>query len=288
MNKLKDQIKLDALSLSVGETTRDILCPKCAANGDSEKGSFTVTRLDSGIVYHCYRASCNFKGFVPSLGYELNTHQTDKTFEPKIFRRPLKRLPIDINKWIKRTYRLTKEEIKYNELKYDYTENRLWQPITSVEGYKIGATTKKLPRSFAREEVDMEKFLTGQKSISYWEKDVPRLDFPIEYNAIKQKERPGIVIVEDKLSAIRVNRFMRCCSLSGSHIDDKQIAELSRLTDNIVLALDFDTWFQKGGEAKGLKFYRKYSLFFKSFQVRMIKNDPKEMTNLEIIQEIIR
>lgn len=286
MNSRKEQIKLDALSVPVGHTTRDIPCPKCP-DQNRERGSFTVTRLETGLVYHCYRASCGFKGFIPSLGYELDTKSAEKPSVPKVFRRPLRKLPLRIRKWIKRTYRLTDADIKYNELKYDYKENRIWQPFTSIEGHNLGCSVKKLPRRFANDDVDMESFLSGQKSIAYWQADVPRLDFPIEYDAIHKKRRAGIALVEDKLSAIRVNRFMRCVSLSGSELDDEQVACLSGLTDEIVLALDFDTWFQKGSAAKGYKFWKKYSFFFKKFTVRMIKNDPKEMSNLEIIQEIV-
>lgn len=288
MQKLRDQVKLEALSLEVDDETREIDCPKCVANGDVEKGSFTVKRTAPGLLYNCYRTKCGFHGFIPSLGYELRTHSRETDFTPKVFHRPLRSLPKRIRAWLRETYRLTDEEIRYNEIKYDYSENRLWQPITSIEGLILGSTAKKLPREFATPDCDIERYLTGQKSIAYWEADVPRLDFPIDSPSCREKRRGGICVVEDKLSAIRVNQFMRCCSLSGSHIDDNQAGALSQLCDTMVLALDFDTWFKKGDQAKGVKLYQKYGLFFRKFEVRMIQVDPKEMSDDEILEEIVR
>jgi hypothetical protein len=281
-HKLREIIKLESLALGISETTREVPCPSC-----KHKGDFTITRTDAGLLYRCYRAKCDIHGFIPSLGYELATHSEQRLFTPKHFNRPLRPLPPRIRKWLRATYYLTPEQIRKNELKYDYIENRLWQPITSFEGYQLGCTAKKLPREFASDECDIETYLAGVKSIAYWETDTAHLDFPADITRAEAKGRPrGIALVEDKLSAIRVNQFVRCAALGGSNIDDRQIAALSNLTDTIVLALDYDTW-EGDGESKSIKLWRKYSLFFKSFQLRLIKNDPKDMTNNEIEQEIV-
>lgn len=281
-SRLKEEVKLSALSLKVGETDRDTPCPDCGVSGD-----FTITRTDTGLLYHCYRAKCEFSGFIPSFGYELAAHSTEPHFAPKYFNRPLKPLPPRIRAWLKETYFLTDRQIRDNELKYDYIENRLWQPLVGPDGYSHGCTAKKLPREFATRDCDIEAYHAGVKSVAYWETASPHLDFPVDAPAHMRATRAhGICLVEDKLSAIRVNQFIRCAALCGSNLDDQQVALLAGLTDRIVLALDFDTW--HGDEAKSYKFWKKYSLFFRDFQLRMIVNDPKEQTDEQILREIVR
>lgn len=57
--------------LLVGETLRTADCPDC---GRSE--GFTITRVERGYLYNCYRAKCSLAGgFVAEVKQEGNTHK---------------------------------------------------------------------------------------------------------------------------------------------------------------------------------------------------------------------
>ena len=71
MNKPRQQILLDSMSLSVGDTTRDIECPFCSARGDVEKNSMIVTRVEYGLCFKCFRVSCGKAGFISTSPSEL-------------------------------------------------------------------------------------------------------------------------------------------------------------------------------------------------------------------------
>lgn len=277
-------IKLDALDVAVGETTRNITCPFCAARGDIKPGTFAVTRSDTGVLYHCWRASCEAKGFIPSSGYTLADRPDKTEFAPKYFQHPLRELPVKLRMWLKDMYNLTDEDIRANEIKYSYTENRLALPITTIDGWKAGIITKRLPEQFLTLDTDIERYNMGRKSIVYWESDAVRLDFPS--NVTRRGYPDTVVLVEDKLSAIRLRQFGPAVSLCGSYLTDEMAGFLAVHYRHLIHATDADTWQNADKPSLGLRHYHQYGLFFQSFTVRHISKDPKDMTDLEIRQEI--
>lgn len=255
---LREQIKELALSLSIGDSIRCV-CPKC----QQAETSFTVTRQDEGLIYNCYRLTCNLAGFIGSLPGSISLKR--KPQKTKAFVRPLRPLTEGILTTLLERYELTSEELSINGFKHDYLYNRLYMPIfTYREAHEVGAVAKDL---------------TGHsklKAINYWSNtETSGLHYPIT------KHRLGpIVLVEDILSSVKVARHSRCVALLGTHLTDKMVTELQQQTDHIILALDPDA------VTKAFYIKKKYSLFFKTFEVKVLSQDPKDLPDTEL-QEIL-
>lgn len=281
----KEDIKLSAASLAINETTRDIECPFCPI-GDKESHSFAVTRTEHGLLYQCYRAKCDGKGFISSNTSELYEYKK-KEFEPKYFTRPLTRIHARMRRWLMQEYNLTSQDIANNHFRWDKTVGYLHMPITDWLGREIGACIKKLPSTFISDDTNMDYYRTQQKAIHYWFNDCPKLYFPVFSNYYRSDGQfDNLVLVEDIISAVRVSQFTPCIALLGHHLNEAMVTELRKHTRKIILALDADTW--EMGEAKPLKYKKEFEFYFDEFKVVKITKDPKSLSNEELQDQILK
>lgn len=286
MANVKEAIKLAALGLGIGigDSSRDQSCPQCGRVGD-----FGITRTDQGLLYHCYRATCGFAGFISSNGNEYTSKVTpQKIFEPRLFTRPLKPLTALLKPWLLQKYNIEADIAQKQGIRWSYTENRLYMPIFTYEGYQAGCVTKKLPPEFITPTTDVDLYNKDKKSLCYWQNDVIKLHFPI--NPGRSSCR-SIVVVEDQLSSIRaLESHHDACALLGTTFSDAQAGYLAQRYDTLILALDADTWQPDKDNVRkdslGYKYERRYGLLFKKFIVKRITKDVKDMQPDELRKEL--
>ena len=259
-----EQIKLLALGLEKGYSLRAI-CPFCNA---THENSLTITRTDEGLVYICPRAKCGARGLIPSklATYDPHWHKQEKKQpKKKPFTYGTTALPKAAIEMFRRKYDITEDELEENGFKYSPEIGRVIMPVYNSYGYQVGCVARSYRKNF-----------TGTKAINYFDDGQSHLHY-----VPQSLSRGGtITCVEDIPSAIRIARFGRACAILGSWISYEGIVELGRLTKDINIALDSDA------TAKAFKMRKKYSLYFRNFNIKILSKDPKDMTDDEIKQEI--
>lgn len=254
-----DDIRMIGLGLSVGETANGQLCPFCGAEDDKQ---LSVTRTEAGLLYICFRASCGKSGLVASSGGNF-TRRTGSKFSPKYYKYPTTELSPEQKQFFYDSWGIEERELVDNRFVYNQTKNTFAYPIFDSGGDQFGI-------------VDRSYNGRKPKAISYFEKDREKLHFP-------RTEQTGdtCVIVEDHLSAIKVARHSPSVALLGCSWGNKEQKLLSYMYSRIILALDPKT------EQQALRLRRKFSLDYKSFDIRILDKDPKDMTDQEIKDSIL-
>jgi hypothetical protein len=260
----QDQIRLLALDLEPGQNTRTV-CPYC--NADHER-SLSLSRNDEGVLYHCYRAKCGRKGFLPNNGVNYQPgweKRTPKKKTAKTFSYATETLPQPLKDMFYARYSITETELEDNGFLYSPEMDRVIMPIYNSFGYEVG----KVARSYNQN-------TAGIKAISYFNDGESHL----HYVPSSMHRDGAITCVEDIPSAIRVGRFGKAVAILGSWLPLKHIIELGELTQEINIALDPDA------ASKAFKMRRAYMIYFRNFNVKLLSNDPKDMTDEQIQEEI--
>ena len=277
VSKYKAQLSHLNSELDVGETIRSIQCPFCLR----QDGDFAVTRTEDGLLYKCFRVACDSRGFIPSnLGHWSTSYSVTGVISKRCagypFESDIIRLSDKQINFLETTFHLTKKQLKYNKIRWCNHTERIIYPILSREGDIKGYVAR-----YYKELSD--KKYDGVKSRTYW---INRTDnyynvsFPsINYSCLDVDNDELFVLVEDIPSSIRVSRYVQSIALLSNSIPTKAMGLLSR--KNVVIVLDNDAI------AHALKIKQRYSLFFKSCQVIPIDKDPKNMSNEELLQNII-
>ena len=255
------EISLLGESLELGGTISSKDCPKCNGGLSNDK-SFTVTRLEQGLIYNCFRASCECSGFVPSkkLMIKLDPKERSKAFVARYYNKPTFGLSKDQKQFFIDTFYLTDTEVTANRLRYCPSMLSYVFTLFDEVGYVIG----KQDRSYSDRK---------PKAINYWEKDRPNMHFPWTFGP---DESGPIVLVEDIISSTKVCRHNRSVALLGTSVGEREIQLLMNLTDTIIFALDADA------TDKALKLKKKYQSCFKKCEVQILTKDPKDMTDGEL------
>lgn len=213
-----DLLKLEALHLGVGESTR-IECPVCRARDEK---SMKITRTESGVSATCFRGKCGYRTYTG--GRPTGKPETSDNYPTvRVFDRPTRLLSPDKIARLQARYGLTEQEIRDNRFMAECESPRLVMPIFDPEGEGVGYVSKRMGGHSQR------------KSLTYWHKQVPPMHYPR-----CPHYKGAVFLVEDTLSSIRVARHVRCRALLGTHLMASAISQLQQETDKIVLALDND------------------------------------------------
>lgn len=260
---IETTIKEAAIDLDVGETTKSV-CPFCTA---SHEESFSITRIDEGIVYNCFRATCASKGFISShIGTVYKSKQkSKKTFTPHPFEKSLEPLPEYIVQLLFKKYELTEEELHEQRIRYFRDEHRLFLPCYDSRSDDFGGITKTLTEGVRR-----------FKTINYFNRETSRLHYPLT----RISRKPAIAVAEDILSSIKVSRHVACVAALGHYLTLEQIKELRSQTDTLIIMLDNDVFH------KAVKLRKDYGFYFRNFHVILLSKDPKDTPDEEL-KEII-
>lgn len=242
-----------ALGLDVSQSSRNV-CPFCKAKHEL---SFKITRTDQGIVYKCYRASCNARGFISSIpgttAVDKSTYKT--TFKPRVYRGETEVLPQDILEFLEESYGLTKTDCTTNGIKYDRATHRIVFPLFDYRGDAYGHATKRLPGSSY-----------PLKAVTYRDRETTGLHYPPS----NQSGSGAIALVEDVLSSIKLSKIIKTACLLGTELLPAQVQELRKQTDTIIMMLDPDAI------KKSLYYYKNYGFFFRNFYIIQLSKDPKD------------
>lgn len=274
--QIEREIELEALHLAVGESETDLLCPFCGGGRSGER-KFGITRIDTGLLYNCYRNSCtDGRGFIATRGDLLQGS-----------------LPVAKSKW-KGPYRgefrkLTRRDREYIADRFDlhnpYLDfigtNELDHYVLEVktmDGYVRGYVVRRGCWS-GDPPCNRTAATSGPKSRAYTNTDGGLLlswHSPSERDA---RYTGRIVVVEDQISAAKVAQAgYTGVALTGSYISEDKVKEIARYKPTeLVIALDADAT----GEA--FKAARRWGLAFRAVRVLQLQKDIKDMKRDDVV-----
>jgi len=271
MSNVDDEILILAKDLELGETISSSDCPSCDG-GFKKDRAFTVTRVDQGYVYNCFRATCGLCGFVPTKRVAKQRHHPRTTqqrrgehapnkistqkFEPRYYLDGIMSLDTKQKEYLQDKFTMSPSEIESTRVKYNPVRDTYVYPIRSSTGEKVGV---------------VDRSYTGKrkpKAITYREMDRPLLHFPLQFSAMR---KGPTYLVEDQMSATKVSRYANCVALLGCNLTDTGATVLQRVTDKIIFALDGDA------TNAALRLRNEYAGMFKYVGVIQLQKDPKDM-----------
>lgn len=270
-----NEIRLMALGIEVGQSSRHQKCPKCKG-GVGNEASFVVSRVAEGILYNCHRNSCSCRGIIRSKGWaeegnSLPARGGAKKARP--FTAPTRLLREREYEFFRVKYGL--EQASIEDCRWAPTIDRVLIPFYDARGRAVGCN--------ARGYSELAAF-GGAKSIVYYnEVGVPLIDFCLSRELFRDC---GVyTLVEDGLSARKIRQAgFPAIALNGTHLSDSaRKAILAAGVRHLLVWLDSDA------NSTARKLVRSNMLLFSSIQAHLAKPaspDPKEHTK-EQIQYII-
>ena len=244
---LNPEIILLGENLSEGESLR-IICPVCMGGASGER-TFSITR-DNGLVWQCFRATCEARG-------ATNSATSSKSVE--------KRLKIQRPTWEGTTHEIPTKIAETIRAKWGITDPPNWYWTTDFGGRV--AMSVRSPRDTHRGWV--LRALTPQRTkvLNYMNPDEEGLSW------YKTKPFAATVIVEDIPSALRASTYVNSVALLGTGVGSDRALEIGQhSTTQLVLALDQDA------TTTAFKSARKWSLLWGDVIVLPLTTDIKDMT----------
>ena len=258
----RNTIENYAVTLGVDESLYTN-CPSCHGHD-----KLSVTRNNEGVLYHCFRASCELKGFIPDDGVTA-VPRTQRVFVPKTLRVPLTPLSVQARSMFWRKFELSYRDMPTVRL----SGNRIAFPIKGPWGQHRGYVLR------AYEELTGP--LTGSKSLSL--PAVPGVFLGWWKNTYRTLT-DDLVLVEDAVSAIKLATMTNAVSLQGTEISSAaalEIADTKSLLgyERVTIALDPDA------TSKAYKLLDKYQLLWQNARVVVLDADPKD-TPMDELEDI--
>jgi len=264
----KQAVKLLAEGLSVGEDTGFVECPFCQAPHEQK---FSVTRIDTGLLYNCFRASCGASGFVGTGYWEADKGQ--KPVKPK--RRPYTH-PLTP---------LTAEDFEFFYFTWGIKPNGFM--VTDQDEYALPMLS---PVSYRKGWVIRQPMWKGRtchrhgvpgkpKALSY--KDEPH------YSRLSWSDEPTdadhIVVVEDILSAWKIGQSSNAIgvALNGADMGYEEVKEIGA-----VRPVSVSVWLDPDATNQAYKIVHKWGLSFNYCSVITSDKDPKDISPEEIKEKL--
>lgn len=259
----RSNLAIDYNDLQNGDTFRD-KCPFCNAN---EK-SFVITKVNNGLLYNCFRATCSASGFVSTRNGEVFKENKNKVWRPNPYTKLYtSNFPLDITEYIQQKYHLSYIPRTW---RWNAEDNELVMPLYTEQHTFWGEQAKKFkPKP------------NEQKVKTYAELEFkPRLHFPLHAT----NSNPNYYIVEDPISAERIKQNgNRVVALLGTVFNDTKAMHLRNIgIKDLIFCLDKDAW------KKAVEFKRQYEALFNSIQIRVwfSGKDVKDMDQQEFHEVI--
>ena len=252
----RDRVSLDYAYIGEGETVNGGTCPSCGG-GVSGDRSLSVSRKDGVLLWICYRATCRFAGSSgrSTAGTVSNTSvPSSRAVAGRWIARDADSLPVEIREMLSTRYSIDPSLAARGGFGWSATDSRLTMPVRSYEGEELGV---------------MLRALDGRK---------PKVVSHTEKGAMAwytNHTTPGIIIVEDQLSAVRASRYLSSVALLGTNLSEERVAEIRRTRNSpVYLALDNDAI------VSAVRYVIKYRSTLPMQLVRLDK-DIKDMTHEE-------
>lgn len=242
----------EVLGPGVSTRTRHIDCPE--SNGTDHKLRLWIANNGDHVVYYCHH--CGEKASTKAKGSLF--HETVKTpyNSPKDVQCPVDcalRLPGEALLFLFK-YGISPEDLKYHRISYSPSLNRVVFPIINDQQELVHWQGRALGNG-------KPKWLGNTGTAQPWYSDIegPRT----------------IVIVEDIISAIKVNHIINSVALLGTYIKDHDFQLIAETFDKVFV------WFDADATGKALRLTNRFSLYTKAHTL-MTPQDPKCYSDEEI------
>ncbi len=267
MDNYRQAVIEAAISLPEGCSQR-CPCPKCGS-----KGSFSMSRESSEILYICFSMHCGLRGVITSKGGEDRAIEPTVLRQHKLFNGTLTALTDWEAAYIGVTFNIDHCWLK--QVRYSEEDGRVYYPQYDVLGRIHGYIARHYPR------LDNDKPTKGAKA--YWKQTLAGdggLLFPNMDVLAQVVEQKRVCVVEDYPSMLRINSQMGVptCCLGGTNIFDRHINTMLSLgVRELIILLDADA------VVKAVKLKRGLSLAFDNVHViPLLGSDPKDLSRKDL------
>lgn len=266
-------VTLEGAYLAEGDTLRGVECPVCHG-GTSHEKTFSITRVAEGLVYNCFRASCDgARGFVPTAGVLLPAspeRARDDGLRP--YKGPI--LP------------LAEKDIQFFRKRFDLIVQKYDLGVTEYGEYVFnirdpqGRTRGRVVRQIPWNPTEARPYSPPRPSLYVGSvtktKAFPEVPGPFQgwYEpAHEHADYNPVVMVEDALSAMKVAQAgFKSVALLGTYVNNDRVREIAmQKPTEVVIALDNDA------TSVAFKIARQYGLAFPKVRVAMLSCDTKDM-----------
>ncbi len=256
-----------ALSLPEGCSQR-CECPKCGS-----KSTFSMSRINSEILYICFSASCGLKGVITSKGGDAPPLDQTVLRQHKLFNGTLTALSGEEIMYLANKFRLRPKYLR--NVRFSEEDMRVYYPQYDVMGRVFGYIARHYPT--------LDGGFNTKGAKAYWKQVIPGdpgLLFPNMDVLAQVVEHKRVVVVEDYPSMLRINSQLgiATCCLGGTNIYAKHIDTMLALgVKELIILLDADA------VMKAIKLKRGLSLAFDNVTVIPLTGcDPKDMGTAEL------
>lgn len=238
---------------------------------------------DGSIVAYCHH--CCKRGF-STLDGIANIHSKD-TIKPttsgvKVLKLPhdlelrLPHWPIEALKWVSK-YGITTDELDINSIGYSNSWMGVVLPVFDTKGRLVCTQTRRF--SWSHTEIARGQTKKYDTTILQGTQKSERLFIP-RHRGPDLPDRPNtLVLVEDILSSIKIDRVTDAMALLGTSLPKEKYLTLGTKYDKIVIWLDNDNPQVRKSQSK---IKRRLELFCPDVQIIYTERDPKEHTQKEI------
>jgi len=263
----RQQVRLLAAGLAVGEQTGFLECPFCLA---SHENKFSIIRRAEGLVYNCFRASCPARGFVSTSAYDLGSSPVVTPVKaPRPYKKPLEPIDSEDRRFFRRTWGLQADSFMVT------LDDEYALPILNPIGYRKGWVIRQ-PRWKGRHchrkgNPDRPKALTYKDEVKH-----SRLSW-------SYGKQDTLVIVEDILSAWKVGQSGggRGVALNGADMGYAEVEEIETYNPARVVI-----WLDPDATSAAYRLQAKWGLCFRDCTVITSNADPKDISKDEIHERI--
>lgn len=219
-------LSLDYGSLCDGQTVAGELCPACKG-GSTGEGSLSVSKREGILLWKCHRDSCGFAGGEAgrrSKGEQLAAKGICRGVAGRQLERESEVVGPQARATLSAKYGIGDNLIARAGAGWDTASNRLVLPVLSYRDERLGVVLRTLSNQ-------------QPKTLNHTEKDA------LAWYVNPTPTFPGVIVVEDQLSAIRASTYLTSVALLGTHVNDERAAEIKASGYNpVYIALDADAW----------------------------------------------
>lgn len=268
MRQASESISLEEYALEVpevGDISNGHLCPFCGGGSSGER-SLRMARIDSGVIYNCFRASCEARGIVKGTAVlRANTKGRKLGKPPKPLTLPLtfldpQHLSMFTRKFGLDTFNITH---RWRWKQVNAPSREVVFPCRDFNGRHLGHVVR---------DYENKRFRTF--------KEEPCKPLYSYYEAKQPICTGTVVIVEDDVSAAKVAQAgYHATALLGVYLSDEMSLEIAEHFTRGIVALDLDA------ADKTFKAHKRLSLVCDSSPL-LIHKDLKYYKEHEIRQTV--
>lgn len=270
------EIQQLAADLAIGEDGR-FVCPNCGGGSTNERSLSIFRKRPHNAGYTCWRASCDLGSGMVSLIHDdkkiLNGYNKNTNVKKKSIAVPGKPLSPKARKWLKRHFNLTDELLAYAGVSEHGSDGRIIYVIFGPRRHRRGCVL----RAYKHLYKGHREFCTIPKALNVV--DDPKHPSTSWYYRGRhvRKQTNTLVIVEDIVSALRLNPYTDSLALCGTIFSAARQMEVKRANyDRIYLALDNDA------TRTASKIVKNCKLTLPKLKVKFLPKDVKDMGEDEL------